>query len=254
MHRSGGCDARGIRGAGARGEASQSAPRRLPFAARDRRATERGSRFASTSPSPTRSTRSIPRAATASVSCAPSSCSTAGRPAGRGDAISGLSPARGMGAGPAGDDPHARRRRRQADSRADAGRRNQSVSRRCAASGCRSPSPSRFARSCGRSAAPRRMARSRRCCRWWPCRRTRGRARAISKRLAEPRAEGVRIRRPELGIMVEVPAAAHCGRGVRRRVLLDRLERSDPICHGRRRATATRSPISTIPAIPRCCA
>ena len=152
----------------------------------------------------------------------------------------------GMGAPAAGDHPHARCRRRQAGRRAHHRRREQSV-----------PRPARHPAVAGASGGL--SACSSGAARAAVHRRSQGHAadghgaeRASRRRGAASRRGGRRSarrasprRRPPLGIMVEVPAVAIAPELFRGRLLLDRLERPDPICDGRgprqrRRARRTR--------------
>ena len=161
-----------------------------------------------------------------------------------------------MGRRPAGDDPHARRGRRQADRRPDARRRGATRSSACAASGCRCADRTCSGCSCGRWRARRRTA---------PIedhaadgdragRTRRPRARLLDEALAELAAAGMRA---------PPSAARHHGRGagggarrraLRRRLLLDRqstISTQYVTAGGRDVGAVAISPIPRNPAVLR---
>ena len=131
------------------------------------------------------------------------------RPAGRRRAVSGLSALPRMGRRQAGDDPHARYRRRQAHPRPDARGRIEPVPGPARRPADARPARDIHGRSCGHWPAPLSTAISRSCCPWSPCRtRSTGRRRCSMAPSVRLQSEGVDCARPPLGIMVEVPAVA----------------------------------------------
>ena len=147
-----------------------------------------------------------------------------GRTAGRGKPVSTLSPARRMGERQACHHPNARRRRRQADPGLTLdGESNPFLGVRGIRLSLAKPEPFRAQlRAIARAAVhgavevmlpmvalPDELAAGRR---------------YLDREIESLTAEGIACRRPPLGIMVEVPAAAIAIERLRRRLLLDRLE------------------------------
>ena len=152
--------------------------------------------------------------------------------------------------GPAGDDPHARRRRRQADRGPDARRREQSVprpARHPALAGAPRRVPAATARAVprGGATAPVEIMLPMVACR----REVAPRARCSTRNARALRPPGVAARRPPLGIMVEAPAAAiapDCSTPISSRS----APTTSPNMCWPPRATARRSRRSTIPRHP----
>ena len=184
--------------------------------------------------------RSTPRYATASASCAPSSCSAERARCPMRERSSTSIAASSNGRRAAGHDPHARRRRRQADPRRHDRRRDRTRSSACAASACRlrRPEVCSDAAACAGRARGARDGQDHAADGDVPDELRSG-ARLLDAALAELAARGCAARRPPLGIMVEVPAAALAIERFDAGVLLDRQQRSDAIRHRLRSRRAT---------------
>ena len=196
--------------------------------------TELRSQFSSISPIPPKSKPLIPRVATGSDWCAPSSCSTARTLPDEETQYLRLSAARRMGPRQAGDHSNPRRRRRQADPRPHvSGESNPFLGLRGIRLSLAKPEPFRTQlRALCRAAvhgAIEVMLPMVTCRANW-----RWRAEFWTRSWAALKAGGHRLPPPASRHHGGSARCRHRDRRVRRRLLFDRLERSHPICHGGR--------------------